>query len=171
MSVHVPIDRSVSDAHRAATDDVNRWRGHCIESYARLEREVTTTLAAMAMMPESKLSVPHNFGDKVKSLRVLLEPGGHFARPKLARDLDAFFADHLGRRNLLVHATGKVMLDVNGNWIWSFRFLPSAKDSQLICDSFKQDEAHTIEKSLARRTQSLGGQLRALRQELKAVTK
>lgn len=170
MSVLIPIEHSVSDAHRAATDDVNRWRGHCVESYARLELEVTTTLYAMAAAPDAKVSVPHNFGEKVKKLRLVIEPGQPFANAKLAKGLHKF-EDHLIRRNMLVHSVGRVLVDAKGQWVWHYRFLPSGKGLHIESGFFEQDIALEIEKSLARGTQSLGGQLQALRTKLEVGAK
>ena len=170
MTVHIPIERSVSDAHRAATDDVNRWRGHCLESYARLEFEVTNTLRAMADEPNSKAAVPHNFGDKMKKLRSVIGPGEQFANGKLAKTLNEF-DDHLGRRNLLVHATGKVTINAKGEWLWRYQFQPSGKNVPMQDGFFEQGIALDIEKSLAQASKRLGDQLRTLRQKLGAVTK
>ena len=169
MTVHLPIERSLNDAHVGAIDEVNRWRGHCVECYARLEYEVVGTLSAMAAKPCSNISVPHNFGEKVKKLRAAVGPDGLFKRPKLANALDSF-TNHLNRRNMLVHATGKVWTDGKGEWLWLYRFQPSGKGRPVEEGHFEQGEALAIEKSLARESQSLGGQLRALREKLKAVT-
>ena len=167
MTVHLPIERSLGDTHDKAIDAVNQWRGHCVERYARLEFEVTRTLSAMAEMPGSKISVPHNFGDKMKKLRAAVDPNGPFTHAKLAKALDAF-SDHLGRRNMLVHATGKVWIDGKGEWLWRYRFQPSGKGREMELGCFEADEAREIGRTLARDSQSLGGQLRALRQKLGA---
>jgi hypothetical protein len=170
VTVHLPIERALGDAHGAANDAVNRWRGHCVERYARLEYEVTGALSAMAAAPDSKVTVPHNFGEKVKKLRAAIDPGGPFARSKLAKALDNF-SDHLSRRNMLVHATGKAWIDGKGEWLWRYRFQPSGKGRVMEIGCFEQGEALEIEKTLARDSQSLGGQLRALRQKLEGVPK
>ena len=169
MTALLPIERSTNEAHGAAIDEVNRWRGHCVERYARLEHEITGALSAMASMPGSKASVPHNFGEKVKRVRAAIERGEPLAQPKLAKALDGF-ADHLSRRNMLVHATGKVWIDSKGDWLWRYRFQPAGKGRPEEIGCFEQDEALAIEKALARDGQSLGDQLRALRQKLEAVT-
>ena len=117
MTVHLPIERTLNEARDKAIDAVNRWRGHCVERYARLEDEVTTTLSAMASMSDAKVNVPHNFGDKVKKLRAAVEADGQHPSEnavKALRDL----AHHLDRRNMLVHASGRVWIDPKGNWLW-----------------------------------------------------
>ena len=169
MTVHIPIERALSDAHGTAIDAVNRWRGHCVERYARLEYEVTIALTTMAAMPDSKVSVPHNFGDKMKRLRAAIGTAGPCAHSKLAKALDGF-AEHLNRRNLLVHASGKVWIDGKGEWLWRYQFLPSGKAKALEIGCFEEKEARAIEDALARESQSLVDQLRALRLKLEAVT-
>ena len=169
MTVQLPIESALKDTHLAAIDAVNRWRGHCVERYARLEHEVTTTLSAMAAAPGSTVRVPHNFREKVKSLRAAITADGSFANPKLAKALDSF-EDHLTRRNMLVHASGKVWIDGKGEWLWRYQFQPSGKGKTVEVGCFEEQEARAIEEALARESQSLGGQLRALRQKLEAVT-
>jgi hypothetical protein len=167
MTVQLPIERTLSDVHREATDDVNRWRGHCIESYARLEHAVTITLSTMAAIPEANLSVPHNFGDKINKLREAVELGQRFENSRLAKSLDCF-AEHLGRRNMLVHSTGKVTIDAKGRWVWGYTFLSSGKAGSVENGSFEQDEALKIGKSLASDVQRLRSHMDNLRKQ--AVT-
>ena len=170
MNVRVLVEPTLRNAHDAAIGAVNEWRGHCVERYARLEFDVTETLSAMAAVPGTNVSVPHNFGEKVKKLRAAIDSGGPFAHPKIAKALDEF-TDHLGRRNLLVHATGKVWIDSHGDWLWHYRFQPSGKGRALEIGSFEQRNALQIEKALSHDSQSLGDQLRALRTKVVAVTK
>jgi len=164
MTVHVPIESLSTDAYSAALAAVNRWRGHCVERYARVEYEITRTLSAMAAVPDSNVSVPHNLREKVTKLRAAVDSSGLFKRPKITKALDDFEV-HLTRRNMLVHATGKVWIDAKGDWLWRYRF-QSGKGSPLEIGCFEQNEAHKIEKSLAQDSQSLGDQLRALRTKL-----
>ena len=165
MTVQLPIERALKDTHLAAIDAVNQWRGHCVERYARLEHEVTMTLSAMAAAPGSTVRVPHNFGEKVKSLRGAITADGPFANPKLAKALDSF-EDHLTRRNLLVHSSGKIWIDQNGRWLWRYQFQPSGKSKAMEIGCFDEPKALEIEEDLKRVGQSRGGQLRALRQNL-----
>jgi hypothetical protein len=167
MTVQLPIERTLIDMHRSAIDSVNRWRGHCVERYARLEHEVTMTLSAMAAAPGSAVRVPHNFGEKVKNLRAALCGDGH---TKLTKALDSFEV-HLSRRNMLVHASGKVWIDQKGGWLWHYRFQPSGKGKPMEIGCFEEQEARKFEHDLARESQRLGGQLRELRRKLESVTK
>ena len=169
MTVHLPIERTLNEARDKAIDAVNRWRGHCVERYARLEDEVTTTLSAMASMSDAKVNVPHNFGDKVRTLRTAIAAEGIFSRPRLCKALESF-ETHLARRNMLVHATGKIWTDSKGDWLWRYRFQPSGKNSSIQIGYVEKDEAIEWEEGLARESRSLVDQLRTLRQSLKAVT-
>jgi len=169
MTLHVPIEQPLSDTHRAAIDAVNRWRGHCVELYARLEYEVTRTLSEMAERPYSSVSVPHNFGDKVKKLRAAVDAHGPHPADNIVRALGTF-TDHLERRNMLVHARGKVWIDPKGDWLWRYRFQPSGKGRAQEIGSFNKDEALEIERSLSSESRSFASHLSALRQTLKTVT-
>ena len=169
MTVHAPIERAPSDTRARAIDAVHRWRGHCVARYARLEDEVATTLTLIVAMTDEKLKVPHNFGDKVKTLRSAISPNGAFPRPKLTKAWDGFEA-HLDRRNMLVHATGKVWTDAQGDWLWSYRFQPSGKGKSVEVGYIEHEEALQLEQRLARESQSLVDQMKALRLTLEAVT-
>jgi len=170
MTVQLPFERALSDLHAAAIDAANRWRGHCVERYARLEDEVTRTLTAMAAKPNAKIRVPYNFGDKVKVLRAAIAAEEVGRRTKLANAFVRLDAHH-GRRNMLVHATGKIWTDAKGDWLWHYRFQPSAKGSPTQTGYIEKDEALQMEESLARESRSLVDQLKSLRLTLEAATK
>jgi hypothetical protein len=165
MTLQVPIELPMSDSYRVAIDAVNRWRGHCVERYARAEYEVTATLSAMAAVPNSTVSVPNTFREKLRRLRDAVEPGQTFGNRRIARAL-INFDGHFERRNMLVHASGKIWTDEQGGWLWQYRFQPSAKGSQMEIGTLTEKEALKIEKELAHAGHSLGGQLRTLRQKL-----
>ena len=170
MTVQVAIEHTLADTHGAAIDAVNRWRGHCVELYARLEYEVTRTLSEMAARPNSTVSVPHNFGEKVNKLRAAVDALGPHPSEEVVEALTSLTA-HFERRNMLVHASGRVWIDPKGNWLWRYRFQPSGKARPQETGSFERDEALEIEQSLSRGSRSLAGHLRTVRQRLRAVTK
>jgi hypothetical protein len=166
MSVELPIEFSVSQTHENATDDVNRWRGHCIECFSRLERGMGEALELMAGASRSSKRVPLTFGDKVKALRSAISPAGPFANARLLKALQE--ADALiDQRNRLVHATGKIWIDGSGGWAWTYRFKPAGKVEEL--GIYEQKAAHLFEVELARSSQGLCARLQAFRQKL-AVT-
>ena len=163
MSVELPIELSASQAHEHATDDVNRWRGHCIECFARLERGMGEALELIAGASRSSKRVPLTFGDKAKALRSAISPDGPFANARLLKalqDADAL----LDQRNRLVHASGKVWIDGAGGWAWAYRFKPAGKAEEL--GIYEQKAAHQFEVQLARSSQGLCSRLQAFRQKL-----
>ena len=163
MSVELPIEFSVSQAHENATDDVNRWRGHCIECFARLERSMSEALESMAGTSRSSKRVPLTFGDKAKALRSAISPGGPFANARLLnalQDADAL----LDQRNRIVHASGKVWIDGAGGWAWAYRFKPAGKVEEV--GIYEQKAAHRFEVQLARSSQGLCARLQASHQKL-----
>jgi len=166
MSVELPIELSAKQAHEAAIDDVNRWRGHCVECFARLERAMGDALELMAFTLPSMKRVPFTFGDKVKELRKALVSVGP-ATDRLLKSLQG--ADGLlDQRNRIVHASGKVWIDASGNWAWTYRFKPSGKTEEEV-GLYEKKAALQIEIELAKTSQSLCSQLRTVTQRL-AVT-
>jgi hypothetical protein len=156
----------MAQAHEAATDDVNRWRGHCIECFARLERSMGEALELMASVSPSAKRLPLTFGDKVKGLRSAISPAAVFANARLLKALQATDA-LLEQRNRIVHASGKVWIDSAGNWAWAYRFKPAGKAEDI--GLYEQKSAHHFEVQLARLSQGLCARLHAFSQKL-AVT-
>jgi hypothetical protein len=124
MSAELPISRTTDQAYSAAVDDVNRWRGHCIECCARIERATGKALAAVsAAHPKPP---PIMFGERMKALRALVEPQGSHSNPALLKCL-VDIEDDLALRNVFVHATGSVWIHPTRGWLWSYRFDPMQK--------------------------------------------
>ena len=167
MSVELPIELSAAQAHEAATDDVNRWRGHCVERFARLERSMGEALVAMANSSQASKRGPLTFGEKAKALGSAISPGGPFANARLLKALQGADA-LLNQRNLIVHASGKVWIDAAGNWAWAYRFNPAGKAAEI--GIYEQKAAHQFEVQLTRSSQALCDRLHAFSQKL-AVTK
>lgn len=167
MSVERPIILSAAQAHEAAIDDVNRWRGRCVECFARLERGMGEALELIAGASSTLKRVPFTFGDKVKALRSAISPAGPFANARLLKALQG--ADELlDQRNRIVHASGKVWIDAAGNWAWAYRFKPAGRSEDI--GNYEQKAAYQFEGQLARSSQALCDRLHAFSQKL-AVTK
>ena len=47
MTIHDPIVSDLANDHRRAIDEVNSWRGHCIDCFARIELAVVEALDAL----------------------------------------------------------------------------------------------------------------------------
>lgn len=168
MSVELPISPSLDEAHGAALDDVNRWRGHCVELYARIERAIGETLLSVAESKQPAKRPPEMFGPRLKALRALVGPDGEHRNSDLFKRLAAV-EDELGFRNFIVHASGSVWIDAKNNWLWSYRFDPGGKGED-VTGHIDRSEAGDLEKRLASAAKSLGARLANFRNGLKAVT-
>jgi hypothetical protein len=168
MSVELPISPSLDQAYRAAVDDVNRWRGRCVELYARIERAIGETLLSVAESKQPAKRPPEMFGPRLKALRALVGPDGEHRNSDLAERLAAFDSD-VNHRNLIVHASGRVSIDAKNNWLWSYRFDSGGK-GQDVTGHIDRGEAGDLEKRLASTAKSLGARLANFRNGLKAVT-
>lgn len=164
MSVELPIELSAAQVHEAATEDVNRWRGHCVECYARLERSMGEALESIAgASPSAKRA--YTFGAKVKALHVALALPAT-APAHLLKSLQSA-NDLLDQRNRTVHAIGKVWIDRSGNWAWAYRFKSPGKAEET--GIYEQTAAKQFEVELAKTSQRLCSLLRDYSRKL-AVT-
>lgn len=157
----MPIELTVKQAHHGAWNEVNRWRGHCIERFARIEQSAGRALGAMG---GSK--VPHTFGDKIKALASAMGPDSPRAHSRIAKTL-ADAVDVFEQRNRLVHSTGRVLLDSHGHWVWQYQFQPSGKPE--VTGFFNEKEALEMEQRLHRMSQSLCALLEGLTVKIDSV--
>lgn len=165
MTVSLPIAVTVDQRHQEATDEVNRWRGRCVEWFARIERAIGESLAIMAAhSPSNKVRVPHHFGERIKELRAAVSLDGAFANARLLHALDALEVrfDH---RNAIVHSTSTVWVGRGGHWLWLGRFIPSGQTEERVTP-FDQGMAQQFETELKRGGQSLCNQLSNIRKDL-----
>lgn len=169
MSAEVPIELTARQAHAAALDDVNRFRGRCVELFARIERAIGDHLSALsATESDFRVSVPHTFGNRVKELRRVLSPDSPFGDPKLLKALCAL-QEQLNRRNLIVHSVSEVWMDASGKWLWLLRF-PSGKGAPDQREFFQRETAAQFERDLASSSRSLCDQLQSRRQKTSSVS-
>ena len=160
MTMHQPISPELAEAHRLATDDVNRWRGHCMESFARIEQAVGRALAAIAAdgrAPEIKQ--PAMFGARVASLTQAFALPLFLADARKASATLKGLEAHLARRNVIVHGAGKVWVDRNSEWLWTYAFVPSKRDASPETGQIERQEAKAMERALASEGQSLSDTL------------
>jgi hypothetical protein len=147
MSIELPIVSTIEAAHCNAIDEVNRWRGHCIELFARIEKTLIEALekngaaATPALLP------------RIAAVSAL--PG---VKPKLNAKLEKLrgLAED---RNLIVHSTSTVWIDGNGGWLWAFTFTPAGKAKVSTISHWDRDRAQAFEKQLSSVEQSLRAQL------------
>jgi hypothetical protein len=159
--MHQPIHSELAKAQCAAVDDVNRWRGHCIECFARIEQALGTALAALAADGRaSEIKQPAMFGARLAALHQALALPAFAPETQKARaTLDGLEA-YLGRRNAIVHGVGKAWIDGRGEWMWAYRFQPFKRDAET--GQIERDEAEAMERELASQGQSLSDSLRTL---------
>ena len=150
MTIVQPISPTLGAAHQNALDDANRWRGSCVEKFARIDQAVATALEAMvAKDPSAKVRTPHLFGQRIAALRAALQPGQPFAAKSgpVLKALDKL-EPYLAKRNILVHATGSVWVNAKGGWLWHHRVTPSGRSRVQDKDAIDCAEAIGIEKTL-----------------------
>jgi len=156
MSAELPIPIDVKQVHRTAIDDVNRWRGHCVELFARVEQELASALAAL-----NAGKIPPALAAKMARLDEIVAPAGPSPNAKLEKTLTqlAPLAEH---RNLVVHARSSVWVNDRSKWLWAYVFTPSGKGSCEQVGHWTEDEALKFKDELSRTAQSLCSQLRTL---------
>jgi hypothetical protein len=160
MSAELPISPTLSDAHVHAVDACNRWRGHCVEGYARLEEAATLTLASLPLPQGAKR--PTVFGERMKALKAALAACTIKGAAKLLADLEKIDAD-LAWRNRIVHAAGTIYVDRRGEWLWCYRFQPSKAGAIHENGHLDQRTASEMEKRLSSNIRSICDRLRDLR--------
>ena len=119
MNAPAPI-KTLDDAHRRAIEDANRWRGHCVNLFARGEMIVSEALLARL---ESK-SLPLVFSQRVGRLAALIE--GDQKQSAAVKDFQLQTSD----RNVIVHGVGKVYVDGQGRWMLTLHALDRSGSTQ-----------------------------------------
>jgi hypothetical protein len=153
-----PIIAELRNAHREATDDFNRWRGRCVDCFARIEEAIKATLSAMASATErgESVRIPPLFGQRVEALQKAIDSAGPFAQEgKSVRKALLEIERWLANRNLLVHGVGSIWINASGEWLWSYRFASNGKALVRETGVIDQDIGRAMEKALASGTRSL----------------
>ena len=162
MTFHVPIDTQGRD-HKHATDEVNRWRGHCIDCFARIELAMVVSLEELiASGRMTSLKRTTLFGLRVEMLRKALldDTFGKKAVPP-RKALEAL-RPVLVRRNALVHGVGKIWIGHGGEWLWQYRFIDNASGQTGTTGEITSLEANEIERILTSNYRRLGDTLQNL---------
>jgi hypothetical protein len=171
MTAHAPIDAVQDDVHRQATDDVNRWRGRCVECFARIEQVVDEAVAAMeASGREKSVRRVPMFGARIEMLRGALKTQSFAPIGKKALKTLQEIDPYLKRRNALVHGVSRVWIDGRGSWLWTYEFTPAGKDPKAERDMIEQSAGEELESELAKHARSLHDLLRNLITQVQAVT-
>ena len=145
MTVELPISSAIQDARREAIDDSNRWRGHCIELFARADGMIAAALSGEGLTSAS-------LAGRVDALKK------QASSEKLTQTLDAL-REMIEVRNLLAHAVSKVWIEDHRGWLWAYRFRPAGKGKTDQRGYWSDAEAREFEDRLRRTVQRLASYL------------
>jgi hypothetical protein len=144
-------------------DDVNRWRGYCVNKYTRAEASMREAIEAMLVHPDGAgLRRPSMFGQHVVELSKAVADSGPFAgsggkvREALVKCENGF-----ALRNVVTHAVSTVWIDRPGRWLWHYEFQPAGKGKPVITGSLTQHEAKQLESELKSSIRRLEDQLQS----------
>lgn len=104
--------------------DVNAWRGACLQCFSTAEAGVTETLLTLNGVSERGASVKlrHLIGQRFDDLAAVLGPGGTFAgEGKAASKVLEAFRAHEALRTYLAHGVAKISVERSGKWVLVFR--------------------------------------------------
>ena len=128
MNAHPEIPMLLRDAHWRAIDDANRWRGRCVNYFARGEWIIGQALSSMA----SEKPLPMLLSQRVARLDTLVKD-----QPKKLAALGEFQL-LANDRNSIVHGAGKVFVDAEGRWMLILEVLDRSGPRR---DQVMQDDA------------------------------
>jgi len=157
MTAQEPISKSLHDAHCAALNEVNRWRGSCVDKYSRAEAALRKAIKViLAHSDGAALKQPSLFGQHVEVMTAAIAADGPFGQSgSKARDALASCSEGFALRNIITHAVGTVWLDRREKWLWRYEFQPSGKGKALVIGSLKQKDALKVEQDLRSSVHSL----------------
>ncbi len=150
----------------AARDEVNAWRGRCLDAFARAEEAVTETLLVLAETERGKaIRLQHLVGQRFDELNTVLGEGGAFAgESKAAANALAAFRQHDELRAFLCHGVANVTLDKHGRWTVVMRVIAlRARKAARSHRAMEQGEAGQLADGLAKASQKLRSHLKRVR--------
>jgi hypothetical protein len=122
-AIAVELAKPVADPHDAARRQVERWRGSCLDFYARGEKVVGQCLLALKNSANAPtgLKLPHLAGQRILALQSQLGAVGLSAKANTA--VESAFAEWQlldDARAYLAHGVVTVTLDQRGDWFAIF---------------------------------------------------
>jgi phage baseplate assembly protein W len=173
VTVEQPISPALADAHRAAVDDANRWRGYCVDKFARAEARMRQAIEAMLVHPDGAgLKRPSMFGQHVAELSKAVAEEGPFAKSgSKVRDALVRCESGFALRNVVTHAVGTIWVDGQRRWLWHYHFQPTGKGKPIESGSLTQDDAELVRRNLAASVRRLDDHLQIFIKGLNPVTK
>lgn len=142
MNAPADIPQLLQEAHRRAIDDANRWRGQCVNQFARGEMAIGKAL----LVAEPGKKLPMLLSQKIEALCKKCP-----AETKRQKALVEFH-ELADQRNALVHGDGKVFIDQRGRWLLSLRSLSRMDVSTT---TFLEDDASIFSERLQKVVQQL----------------
>jgi len=135
MNVFVEMPVPLKDAHHQAIEQVNAWRGRCVNLFARGENIIGKALLAQ---PDPK-SMPMLLSQRNKRLTAIVD-----GDTKKTAALEAFQLI-ASRRNAIVHGNGKVYVAPCGHWLLRLEMIDR---SGVVTEHFTKAEADAHAKEL-----------------------
>lgn len=152
-----------------AEAELDRWRGACVQIFARSEAATTETLLVLAEQAATKVRLPQMVGQRYETLDAAVAVGGAPAvgAARLKSALDAFRA-HDDLRTILCHGTAQVAIDRHGEWVAVLR-CTSCRSSGIerIVRTFTATQAEEALAHVRRDGQILNSLLGQLRKSMK----
>ena len=109
--------------HEIARIEIETWRGHCLDVFAKGERVVGQTLESLRLSAKGATTIKlrHLAGQRADDLAKHISDSGISAKQaKSVASALASWREFEERRNYLAHAVSTVTLDAKGGWFVLF---------------------------------------------------
>ena len=154
--------------HDLAADEINGWRGRCLDLFARGERTIDLALET-ALTGAPGLAMKHLAGHRLADLAKLVseeKTATEKQKQSLQSSLDSWLASNT-KRAFLAHGVTTVLLDRHGDWHAQFDFVRyQGKQRQAERWSCSKHEAWDYERLLERSLILLSSQLGHFRKRI-----
>ena len=164
------MDQALIRPHDLAADEINGWRGRCLNMFARGERSVDVALEA-ALAAGSGLGMKHLAGQRLADLAKLVseeKTATEEQKQSLQSSLDSWLASN-AKRAFLAHGVTTVLLDRHGDWHAQLDFVRyQGKQRQAERWSCSKHEAWDYERLLERNLTLLSSKLGQFRTRISA---
>ena len=141
-----------------AIQDVNAWRGACLQHFSAAEAAVTETLLLLKAIPGrgEAVRLRHLIGQRFDDLSKLIEADGAFAKEgKAAAKALLDLRTLEGLRSFLAHGQAKIALERTGKWIVILRHVSiRGQQAERLMLLFEQAEAEERHVDLKRKARS-----------------
>jgi hypothetical protein len=110
-------EQPIAKPHDMAAGQINSWRGHCLDLFAKAERAIASALEA-ACDKNPSLTIKHLAGHRLADLARIVTDTGTANEKRSKALLDALAAWQCvdAKRAFLAHGVSTVLLDRHGAW-------------------------------------------------------